>query len=55
MAGGELRSDLDELRMDRRGLYQELKETELSHEDYLLALKKEQDRNITSLRFSPLF
>ena len=39
-----------ELKKDKRDLKLDLKEMELSHEDYLKSLKQEQDRNITLLR-----
>jgi len=39
-----------EIKADRRGLKLDLKEMELSHEDYLKSLKQEQDKNITLLR-----
>ncbi|CAK4076160.1 unnamed protein product [Aphanomyces euteiches] len=39
-----------ELKMDKRALKLDLKEMELSHEDYLKTLKQEQDKRITILR-----
>ena len=39
-----------ELKTDKRGLKLNLKEMELSHEDYLKSMKQQQDRNITVLR-----
>ena len=39
-----------EIKSDRRSLKLDLKEMELSHEDYLKSLKQEQDKNITLLR-----
>jgi len=39
-----------ELKTDKRGLKVDLKEMELSHDDYLKSLKRQQDRNITLLR-----
>ena len=44
------RSEEFELKTDKRGLKLELKEMELSHDDYLKSLKRQQDRNITLLR-----
>ncbi|KAJ1454613.1 growth-arrest-specific micro-tubule binding-domain-containing protein [Pelagophyceae sp. CCMP2097] len=44
------RLDEIELKADRRGLKLELKEAELSHDDFLKSLKQEHDRNITNLR-----
>lgn len=39
-----------DLKTDRRGLKLDLKEMELSHEDYLKSLKQDQDKKITLLR-----
>ena len=44
------RSKGSELKNDKRGLKLEIKEMELSHEDYLKSLKQLQDKNITLLR-----
>jgi len=44
------RAGESELKADRRALKLDLKEMELSHEDYLKSLKQEQDKNITLLR-----
>ncbi|CAM9433214.1 unnamed protein product [Choristocarpus tenellus] len=46
----ENRAGESELKVDRRGLKIGLKEMELSHEGYLMTLKKQQDQNITALR-----
>lgn len=49
-AQDEHRTGEAELKADRRSLKLQLKEMELSHEDYLKSLKQEQDKNITLLR-----
>lgn len=46
----EYRENERELKTDKRRLKFDLKEAELSHEDYLKSLKQEQDRRITVLR-----
>lgn len=46
----DYRDNERELKSDKRRLKFDLKEIELSHEDYLKSLKQEQDRRITILR-----
>ncbi|TMW57157.1 hypothetical protein Poli38472_003082 [Pythium oligandrum] len=46
----EYRDNERELKSDKRRLKFDLKEIELSHEDYLKSLKQDQDRRITVLR-----
>lgn len=46
----DYRDNERELKADKRRLKFDLKEIELSHEDYLKSLKQEQDRRITVLR-----
>lgn len=50
LAQDDHRESEAQLKKDRRGLKLELKELELSHEDYLKSLKQEQDQAITMLR-----
>lgn len=50
LAQDDYRGNERELKADKRRLKFDLKEIELSHEDYLKSLKQDQDRRITSLR-----
>ncbi|RLN55135.1 hypothetical protein BBJ29_008708 [Phytophthora kernoviae] len=50
LSQGDYRGNERELKTDKRRLKFDLKEIELSHQDYLKSLKQEQDRRITVLR-----
>lgn len=50
LSQGDFRDHERELKADKRRLKLDLKEIELSHQDYLTSLKQEQDRRITLLR-----